>query len=106
MAELPVLSCQRRHWELDPPLHNARGQWRTRTAVGVLVRDRAGRSGQGEAAPLPGYSPDTIEAVERALSDVSVGELERLLQFEQPAAVLEATSALIPAELPAARFAL
>jgi o-succinylbenzoate synthase len=106
MAELPLLCCQRRNWELDPPLYNARGQWRTRTALRVLVRDRAGRIGQGEAAPLPGYSPDTLEAVERALSDISVLELERLLQLEQPAAVLEATVALVPAELPAARFAL
>jgi o-succinylbenzoate synthase len=106
MAELPVLRCQRRQWALDPPLHNARGQWQTRAALRVLVRDRAGRMGQGEAAPLPGYSLDTLEAVERALSDVSVGELEQLLQLERPAAVLEATSVLLPAELPAARFAL
>jgi L-alanine-DL-glutamate epimerase-like enolase superfamily enzyme len=44
--------------------------------------------------------------VERALGDITAVELERLLQLEQPAAVLAATIALVPSELPAARFAL
>ncbi|MEO8182711.1 MAG: enolase C-terminal domain-like protein [Deltaproteobacteria bacterium] len=106
MAELPLLCCQRQQWELEPPLHNARGQWRTRNALNVLVRDRAGGIGQGEAAPLPDYSFDTLEATERALRAIPAVELERLLQLEGPAAVVQATSAVLPAELPAARFAL
>jgi L-Ala-D/L-Glu epimerase len=106
VAELPLLCCRRQHWQLDPPLHNALGQWRTRIGLSVLVRDRMGRIGQGEAAPLPGYSLDTLEDAEQALGAISGVELERLLQLERPAAVVAATSALVPAQLPAARFAL
>jgi L-Ala-D/L-Glu epimerase len=106
MTELPLLCCERQQWELDPPLHNSRGQWRTRTSLTVLVRDREGRIGQGEAAPLPAYSRDTLEATERALGAIAASELEGLLQLERPATVVQATGTLLPVELPAARFAL
>src|SRR5688572_25749897 len=106
MAELGLLRCQRQQWELDPPLYNARGQWRTRETLHVLVGDRAGSIGRGEAAPLPDYSFDTLEATERALRAISAVEIERLLQLERPAAVVHAIGAVLPPELPAARFAL
>jgi o-succinylbenzoate synthase len=59
-----------------------------RLARGALVRvRRGGRVGVGECAPLPGRSPDTIDACVRAL------ETARALHD-------------VPASLPAARFAL
>lgn len=40
---------------------SARGQWQQRQGLLLRLRDRAGHEGLGEASPLPGYSPDTLE---------------------------------------------
>jgi len=106
VAAAPYLSCHRQDFTLSPPLTTARGQWHQRQTL--LVRLHAGdaRDGQGEAAPLPGYSPDELPAVERALLDVPAPELERMLDITEPARISSAVAALLPAELPSARFAL
>lgn len=39
-------------------LENARSTWSARTALLLRLRDSDGRLGQGEASPLPDYSPD------------------------------------------------
>jgi L-Ala-D/L-Glu epimerase len=106
VAAAPYLSCRRQEFTLSPPLTTARGQWHQRQTL--LVRLHAGdaRDGQGEAAPLPGYSPDELPAIERALLDVPAAELARVAGIADPARISSAVAALLPAELPSARFAL
>jgi o-succinylbenzoate synthase len=106
VAEQPILRCRQQEFELDPPLRNARGQWRSRRTLIVQIRDGLGRVGQGEAAPLPGYSLDTLAAAEQALTRIPAAELQQVLLLERPVALLRAVAALVPAELPSARFAL
>ena len=106
MTERSLLRSRQQELELDPPLRNARAEWRSRRTLIVEIHDGAGHIGQGEAAPLPGYSLDTLAAAEQALAAIPAAELQRLLQLEQPEALLSAAAALVPAELPSARFAL
>jgi len=47
VAEQPILRCRQQEFELDPPLRNARGQWRSRRTLIVQIRDGLGRVGQG-----------------------------------------------------------
>ena len=85
---------------MSPPLTTARGQWHRRQTL--LVRLHAGdaRDGQGEAAPLPGYSSDELPAVERALLDLPGAELARVAEITQPGGISSAVAALLPVELP------
>jgi o-succinylbenzoate synthase len=74
---------------------------------GAILRVRAGAAlGVGEAAPLPGYSPDryeeTLEALRRFAGEIARAPVDR----EAPALeVASSLAARIPAHLPAARFA-
>jgi o-succinylbenzoate synthase len=106
VTERSLLRCRQQEFELDPPLHNARGEWRARRTLIVEIHDGTGCVGQGEAAPLPGYSPDTLAETEQALAAIQTAKLQSLLSLEQPVTLLRAAAALIPAELPSARFAL
>lgn len=106
MASAPYLSCRRQEFTLRPPLVTARGQWHQRQTLLVRLHDGDGADGQGEAAPLPGYSPDDLPAVERALLALPRTELARALGITTPAGISSAVAALLPAELPSARFAL
>jgi len=68
-------------WQLDGT-GAARGR-RDRRALVVDVRTGAGARGLGEAAPLPGMSPDTLEDARRALVELAAHgpfevELERV----------------------------
>lgn len=79
-------------------LPERRGLW-------LSLTDSEGDLGFGEAAPLPGYSPDDLAACERALEAVH----ERLEPLEGPSAVAAVTAAISQIDLaavPAARFAL
>lgn len=76
---------------------NARGAWAERRGLIVTVRDGRGRAGVGEASPLPGFSPDTLDACEAALAAVSLPAALEL-------ADVPSVCAAVPA--PAARFAL
>ena len=49
------------------PLRLAFGTLTAREGVLLRLEDDAGRVGWGEAAPLPGFSPDTLEAATRVL---------------------------------------
>lgn len=63
--------------------------------------------GQGEAAPLPGFSPDTVRACERALSTLDPSGIpERVSPDQDLIGELRRASARIPPNLPAARAAL
>ena len=81
--------------ELPRSVGTARAHWEDRAGVLIILRDEEGRIGLGEASPLPGYSPDTLEQCEAALRSV--------------ASVIRETGALplVPPDAPpAARFAL
>lgn len=82
----------------------------TRTEVdsygrGLLlrVRDEHGRIGRGEASPLDGYSPDSVDGCRRALSTISLEGVD--LDGADPLAVLREASTAVDPSLPAARFA-
>jgi len=88
-----------------------RALWTAAGAVGarpgllLTIEDERGERGQGEASPLPGYSPDTLAACRAALEALSWRG--RALDSAAPllpqiAGALEE----IDAGLPAARFAL
>jgi o-succinylbenzoate synthase len=106
VTERAILRSRQQELELAAPLRNARAEWRSRRTLIVEIHDGVGHVGQGEAAPLPGYSRDTLAMAELALAAIPAAELQGVLQLEQPVALLSAAAALVPAELPSARFAL
>jgi len=100
-----ALRCVRQQLELAVPLRNARQQWCSRSTLIVEIADQNGL-GSGEAAPLPGYSRDTLDEAERALLAIPRVALQRALQLSHPAQLLQTAESLIAPELPSARFAL
>lgn len=84
---------------------SARGRWAARAGVLVRVTDRAGRVGLGEASPLPGYSPDTLEASAAALASFDWDALADLEGGPALPSRLADLSGRLPIGLPAARFA-
>jgi o-succinylbenzoate synthase len=100
-----ALRCVRQEFELAVPQRNARQQWRRRSALRVEIADEDG-VGRGEAAPLPGYSPDTLEQAESAVLAISGAALQRALRLSEPAQVLQSVESLIGVDAPSARFAL
>lgn len=91
---------------LDPPLVNARGTWHERAALVIELEALDGHRGLGEAAPLPGYSPDTLEGCERRLRAIPGAVVGALACAEEPAQIFALVSDAVPPGLPAARFAL
>jgi o-succinylbenzoate synthase len=100
-----TLHCARQQHELAVPLRNARQQWHRRSTLSVEIADEEGL-GRGEAAPLPGYSRDTLEQAERALLAIPGAALHSVLRLSEPAQLLQSVESLIAAEYPSARFAL
>lgn len=81
---------------------NARRTWRERRGLILELHDTEGRLGRGEASPLPGYSPDTLEEAHAALGSW-IADLPTLdLESEIASQVGRAVSKLAP---PSARFA-
>jgi L-Ala-D/L-Glu epimerase len=54
---------------------NAQDRWVEREALILELSDDAGFRGQGEAAPLPGYSPDSLAEAERSLAGLRIAEV-------------------------------
>ncbi|WP_437681361.1 mandelate racemase/muconate lactonizing enzyme family protein [Sorangium sp. So ce131] len=87
-----------------------------RRGLVLSLSDGEGRVGLGEATPLPGFSPDTADAVERALAELpaALGPVELPADPPSGAAARAVERALAPSPgrgarlrgLPAARFAL
>ncbi|AUX42032.1 O-succinylbenzoate synthase [Sorangium cellulosum] len=84
-----------------------------RSGLVLSLSDDEGHVGLGEATPLPGFSPDTADAVERALTELpgALGPIELPADPPSGAAARAMRRALAPASarlrgLPAARFAL
>jgi L-Ala-D/L-Glu epimerase len=99
------LRLQRVERVLDPPQANARGAWTKRSTLELSLPDGEGRMGRGEAAPLPDYSPERLEDCERVLAALDEARFQALADAT-PRSLLDAASAALPPELPAARFAL
>lgn len=83
------------------PVINAQRDWHARESLLYRVIDQeSGQVGLGEAAPLPGYSPDklkdcylALEEIELPTGELSLDRIRRLL-------------GALPPTLPAARYAL
>ncbi len=85
---------------LDRPVGGALARRHVRAGVVLQLRDETGRIGQGEAAPLPGYSSETLSDCTASLRN-----LHATLSVVDPGDPLAALGTL--AALPsAARFAL
>ena len=87
------------------PPSSAKARWHRREGLLLSLRDGAGRVGQGEASPLPGYSPDALDACALALGGVDPASLGSVDPSRPVAPQLSAVSRSLDAT-PAARFAL
>lgn len=89
------------------PARNARMEWSERASCIITLQNAQGVRGRGEAAPLPGFSPDDLRDCEQALLALDVsGIAERLEPTQDLIGELRRASARIPPQLPAARAAL
>lgn len=82
------------------PVHpgHARARWTERRGIILCVRDREGRLGVGEASPLPGHSPDSLDECEATLR--AFAPSGSAITLETISDIAAQTSA------PAARFAM
>ncbi len=69
------LEMKRLSVELPAPVGGHGHRTQTRSGVVLSLRDRDERRGLGESTPLPGYCPDTLEAVVQALGRLDVRSL-------------------------------
>jgi L-Ala-D/L-Glu epimerase len=93
--------------DLSSSARNAHSLWTTRAACIITLESDSGVYGRGEAAPLPGFSPDRVEDCETAIAAVDLRNLPAQLEPGQsPLDELARASARLPTELPAARAAL
>ena len=63
---------------LGGPVQNARTAWTRREGLLLRLRDEEGRVGQGEASPLPDYSPDTLAGCRAALERFAGQEIKAI----------------------------
>lgn len=90
---------------LPVPLGNATRSWRERRGMLVRLFDDAGNVGQGEASPLPGYSPETLDAARAALGRQP---WSRVPEIDTSAPLMPQVRHVVegvPAAVPSARFA-
>ena len=86
---------------------NARQGWSARAACIITLKSDDGQRGVGEASPLPGFSPDTLEQCQAALAALEPAQLPARLEPGQSVTVeLAKASAQLPHGVPAARAAL
>lgn len=97
------LSCERSKRALEQPFTSARGSWSCRDVLTLELGDGA-VVGHGEASPLPGHSPDDIDACERAFR--ALDGVEALTSSLSVRQIFDWVAAAIPERLPAARFGL
>lgn len=91
--------------ELSTPSGNANLSITAREGVLLQLADRMGRIGQGEASPLPGYSPDTTDECEAALIRLAKAPPAALDASAPVEPQLRARLGAIAQFPPAARFA-
>ncbi|MET0795280.1 MAG: hypothetical protein ABW061_27420, partial [Polyangiaceae bacterium] len=101
------VSLSSRQRALTSPAQNAHQGWTERRACIITLRSDDGRCGSGEAAPLPGFSPDRLEDCEAALRAFDPVDVPESLATGQSAlAELARASSRLPSHLPAARSGL
>jgi len=92
---------------LPRPVQNARLTWTERASCLITLESDDGVSGRGEAAPLPGFSPESLQACQQALTALDLSDIaERLEPDQDLIGELGRASVRIPPNLPAARAAL
>lgn len=91
---------------LTPSARDARRVWPERQSVLLRLTDGRGQTGLGEASPLPGYSPESLDAVAQALGRLPTRGIEAALEQTPARAALRAAAGLLPPALPSARMAL
>jgi len=89
---------------LEEPVANARAQWSRREGALVQLLSDDGAMGQGEASPLPHYSPDSLAECHAALSSYPWQEVDAFLEAPDLSSLTRALEPL-SVEVPAARFA-
>ncbi len=92
--------------QLDGGLRNARVAWSSRRGLLLQLLDSSEMVGQGEASPLPGYSPDSLEDCEQALAGLDWDCVEDGYLADPGPRFLSELLSLVPEQFPAARFAL
>lgn len=106
MHPVLTLSFARAEAELEREVGNAHARWKTRRSVLVTIEDASGQRGQGEAAPLPGVSRESLDDVISALralegsfepSELDVRNLPPSLRFAIEAALLDLRAGERPA---------
>lgn len=90
---------------VEGELSNARGSWRERWGLLLEVQDADGFHGIGEASPLPGYSPETLEAAQAALDHWEAKGPPRLDETSPLLPQIRTEIETIDPAVPSARFA-
>jgi L-alanine-DL-glutamate epimerase-like enolase superfamily enzyme len=99
----PTFTVESRHLELRSAVGNARQSWSERHSLLVTIRDGGGRRGFGEATPLEGFGPDTLERARSALGSLT----RETLGFALAATTeLDAMTPFETLQSPSARFAI
>jgi len=96
----------RRSGTLPAPARSARREWGERESALLVLHGSNGAVGVGEASPLPGYSPDTIDLCENALRSLTTDRLGGREKGEPVEPWLEESVRPLGPNAPAARFAL
>jgi len=90
----------------SPGARSATEEWASRAGVLVQVRTRDGLVAQGEASPLPGYSPDSYEEARACLERFDWQSIPELDQGDDGARIGESLRKLGEIVMPpSARFA-
>ena len=92
---------------LSRAAENSQQRWLERDTRQITLEGDSGIRGLGEAAPLPGFSPDSVEACAAALTALDLrGIPERLAVGQSVLRELARASSRLPKAVPAARSAL
>lgn len=83
---------------------NAQARWTERRGLLLRLADADGRVGQGEASPLPGYSPDSLDRARACINAMLWEHFELDLSRRPRVAIAEVVEHVDPAS-PSARFA-
>lgn len=90
---------------IEMGLTTARGTWQERRGLFLEIEDAEGFRGVGEASPLPGYSPETLEDARKALSRWEEKGPPRLDDQRPILPQVRAELETIDPAVPSARFA-
>ncbi len=91
---------------LPAPVGNAWTSWSERRGLVLRLFDEDGRMGQGEASPLPGYSPDDLESARAALAREPWGAVDPLDEKAPLGPQIRHALEQVDPDVPSARFAL